>query len=156
VSEVLSNSYTYSGLLRAVDIRVGCAPSNPCALTSVQLVWVVGRLTKLGPWVGCSQCSPDSISRRTLYGCLDFPTFQTLAFWLPFLPSCFQSHIIECFNSSSCSFNINMNKNRMRYEKGINCLWLAVTKKTEFKSLCHATPDLVISQSSLSIKCEKI
>jgi len=45
-----------------------------------------------------------------------------------------------------------MNKNRVKYEQGINVLQLTVTKKTKFKRLCRATPDLVIYQSSLSIK----
>ena len=64
----------------------------------------------------------------------------------------FQIHILECFNFSIGSFNIKMNKNRVRYETGINFLQLTITKKTKIKNLCNATPVLVISQSSLNIK----
>jgi hypothetical protein len=45
-----------------------------------------------------------------------------------------------------------MNKNRVRYEQGFDFLQLTVTKKTKIKNLCLGTPDLVISQLSLSIK----
>ena len=46
--------------LSTAEIRVGCAPSSPCTMASAQLVWVVGTLTELSLWVGCSQCSPSA------------------------------------------------------------------------------------------------
>jgi hypothetical protein len=45
-----------------------------------------------------------------------------------------------------------MNKNCVKYLQSINYLHITLTKKTEIKDLGHATPDLVISQSSSSRK----
>jgi hypothetical protein len=43
-----------------------------------------------------------------------------------------------------------MNKNKMKYSQGINFLELVLAEETDIKTLCRATPDLVISQSSSS------
>jgi hypothetical protein len=50
---IAMDSTCWKGLL-------GCAPSSPSALTSAPLVWVVARLTELGPWLGWSQCNLSS------------------------------------------------------------------------------------------------
>ena len=34
--------------------------------------------------------------------------------------TCLPSHICKCFNSGSCSFKVNMNKNNVKYLQGIN------------------------------------
>jgi hypothetical protein len=47
-----------------------------------------------------------------LFTCTDFSNTGIL---ITILPTCFQSHICECFNFSTCNFKINMNKNSMEY-----------------------------------------
>ena len=50
------------------------------------------------------------------------------------MPSCFQSHVCEYFNFSSCNFKINMNTYSVKYLQGINCLQLPVAEKSEMKN----------------------
>ena len=97
----------------------------------VHLVGFIIRIIDLNLQSLQPECNPDSISRRTSYICLTFLTVQMLAF----LPSSFQNHICECFNSSSCNFTINTNKNSVKHLQSINFLQLSLTKKTEIKNL---------------------
>lgn len=46
---------------------------------------------------------------------------------------CFQSHICECFNFSSCSIKINMSKNSVKGLQGVSLLQLIRTEKTDWE-----------------------
>jgi hypothetical protein len=63
---------------------------------------------------------PRGDQRRASHICLHFLTFQTLEFWQPLLPGCFQSHICDRFNFSAYSFTINMKHNSVKRLQSIN------------------------------------
>jgi hypothetical protein len=68
------------------------------------------------------------------YISLPFVTFQVLEFLQPFLHKCFQSHVCECFNFSSCNFKRNMNKNGVKYLQNINFSQLTLAGNIEIKN----------------------
>jgi hypothetical protein len=134
-NEIISNSNT-----RYVD-HSGLRPSHPCALASAQLVRVLRRLIELSVWMGCSQYSPSAVQTafQNSHFFLPLLTFQTLAFWQPFLSCRFQIHICECF--SSCNFPINLKKNSVKHLQDISIWQWTLTENTEFKNLGHAIPE---------------
>ena len=72
------------------------------------------------------------------------------------LPSCFETHICECCNFSSCNFKTNRNKNNAKDLQGITFSQLALDDKTKISyNLGRATPYVVIPMSqSYSAKCK--
>jgi hypothetical protein len=60
------------------------------------------------------------------------------------LPSSFQSYICKYFNFVSRNFEININKNSVKYLRGISSSQLTLGERAEIKNLGRATRDLFI------------
>ena len=122
-------------------MRVGCALTIRCAVGQHSYgEWWERRLARSGAWLQAAQrrgCSKDDVF-----------AFCNVSNASPFLRSCFQSH--GCFNFSSCSCKIHMNRNCVKYLQGSKFSQLTLAEKNEIKNLCRASTDLVISHSSSS------
>jgi hypothetical protein len=83
--------------------------------------------------------------------CLPFLIFQSLEFDNSFT-LLFPRHSCKVFNCGDWNFNININKNCEKYLQGISFSQLTLAEKAGIINLSHATPHLVISQSSYRIQ----
>lgn len=124
-NEIFLNSNTHNRLL-VLQRKERTAPCTDSTVASAQQCWKVGDLASL---VG----GPRDRSRRTSYTCSPFLTFQRPALWWTFVPNCFQSHICECCNFSSCNVKINMSKNSVKDLQGVSLLQLILTEKTDWE-----------------------
>ena len=79
---------------------------------SAQLGRVVGMWEQIG-----FRLQPREDLKEGLMYLFTSPHFSNTGILITILPTC------ECFNFSTCSFKINMNKNSMKYLWGINLLW---------------------------------
>jgi len=79
-----------------------------------------------GPW---KQFKEDVLCVFTV------PDISNASIVINILPNCFQSHICECFNFSSCNIKINMSKNSVQDLQGVSLLQLHVflTEKTDWE-----------------------
>ena len=109
----------------AAEVTANCALRRQyCGFSTAVLN--VGRLGKFG-WRAHGAFKEDVVYVFTV------PDISNTSIVINIFTYCFQSHICECFNFSSCSIKINMSKNSVKGLQGVSLLQLILAEKTDWE-----------------------